>query len=387
MPRLKFPMVLIALLIISLHAAPATSLPGIQGLAEAVAGLIMVRVEATAAVDALKRGDGELASKHADHAWEAFEEYVRDLAYNVDPNTANNLEASLREFRDAVARGSIDEALSKVKVVEETINLIYSSLPGGLPQDFIFNMIVIAKLVEEAMEAYEEDLITDAQLIMEAALNVYRALPAEEVLGEEAAEIEELFSSALKALAEGGDFEGPAEAIVVEVSEVAGLGAAEDDAIEALQKVRELVEAALEAYRAGDYARAEDLAATAYLEGYELAEGAVESLDPELNEEIEITLREEFRRAIAERAPLEKVEALAEEVYRLLGEAERLLTETRAAEIITVTETIEAVTTVTEASPQALAIAAGLAVVALAELVVLLRLRSRGTEVTGSDVA
>ncbi len=380
LPRLA----LATLILAPAYAVAALSLPGLSALSEAAAGLLIVGVEASAAAEALGEGDAVAARKHAEHAWEAFEEYARGLAYDVDPAAAERLEAALRELAGAAERGDAAAAREAAGVVAETVGYIYQSLPGGLSGDFTFGLMVVVKLVEEAVEAYEEGSSTDALLIMEEALRVYRNLPAGEVLGEEAGEIESLFSSAIAALARGGDFEGPAEAVVAEISEAIGIGeAGEGGAVEALGKVRELIEKAVEAYRAGDYAAAEELAASAYLEGYELVEGAVESVSPELNEEIEILIREEFRGAIAQRAPLEEVERIAEEIYRLLGEAERLLSQAATAETVTVTETVEAVTTVTEASPEALALAAGLGVIALAELAVLVRLRSRAPGVMG----
>jgi len=97
------------------------------------------------------------------------------------------------------------------------------------------------------------------------------------------------------------------------------------EAIEQIDAVRGGLAASLAAYRNGDEAQAEDLAAEAYLQHFEPVEGPLEERDEELNEELEEQIRETLRDRIHDGAPVAKVAALVNTIDRELDEAERAL--------------------------------------------------------------
>ena len=84
-------------------------------------------------------------------------------------------------------------------------------------------------------------------------------------------------------------------------------------AIEEAEATRGGLEEAAAAYEKGDEAEAEQLAGDAYLEHFEIVEGPLEEVDPELNESLEELIREELRTAITDGAPAGDVSALVEE--------------------------------------------------------------------------
>jgi hypothetical protein len=90
-------------------------------------------------------------------------------------------------------------------------------------------------------------------------------------------------------------------------------------------EVRARLDEALATYEDGDAEQAQRLAEDAYLEHFELVEGPLEEADPELNEELEETIREEFVGEIESGAPQADVEALRTEIDRGLDEAEEAL--------------------------------------------------------------
>jgi hypothetical protein len=90
-------------------------------------------------------------------------------------------------------------------------------------------------------------------------------------------------------------------------------------------EVRAGLDEALATYEDGDAEQAQRLAEDAYLEHFELVEGPLEEADPELNEELEETIREEFVGEIESGAPQADVEALRTEIDRGLDEAEEAL--------------------------------------------------------------
>jgi hypothetical protein len=96
-------------------------------------------------------------------------------------------------------------------------------------------------------------------------------------------------------------------------------------AITEIGEVRAGLDEALATYEDGDAEQAQRLAEDAYLEHFELVEGPLEEADPELNEELEETIREEFVGEIESGAPQADVEALRTEIDRGLDEAEEAL--------------------------------------------------------------
>lgn len=97
------------------------------------------------------------------------------------------------------------------------------------------------------------------------------------------------------------------------------------EAIAEIGAVREGLDEALAAYRAGDEAEAERAVEDAYLEHFEIVEGPLEEADEELNEELEDSIREELTATIAEGVPEDQVATDIAEIERGLDEAEDVL--------------------------------------------------------------
>jgi high-affinity iron transporter len=108
----------------------------------------------------------------------------------------------------------------------------------------------------------------------------------------------------------------------------AEVAAGPEQAIAEIAEVRKLLDEGLAAYKKGDAAEAEELVTSAYLEHFELVEGPLEDVDPELNEELEELIRETTRDAISSGEPASKVEGLIKRANKGLDEAERKLEQT-----------------------------------------------------------
>jgi hypothetical protein len=98
-----------------------------------------------------------------------------------------------------------------------------------------------------------------------------------------------------------------------------------DEAIGEIALVRKGIDEGLAAYEAGDAATAETLVGDAYLEHFELVEPPLEEADEELNEELEVLIRETLTGAIAAGEPVKDVEKLVDEANSGLDEAEAAL--------------------------------------------------------------
>ncbi|MGH2922848.1 MAG: hypothetical protein ACRDKH_02310 [Solirubrobacterales bacterium] len=96
-------------------------------------------------------------------------------------------------------------------------------------------------------------------------------------------------------------------------------------AIAEIGAVRQGLAQGLAAYQAGDAQRADMVIGDAYLEHFEIVEGPLDEVDPELNEELEELISTETRDAIKAGAPAKEVEALVQEAQRGLDQAEAAL--------------------------------------------------------------
>jgi hypothetical protein len=98
-----------------------------------------------------------------------------------------------------------------------------------------------------------------------------------------------------------------------------------EEAIAEIAVIRKMLDDGLAAYEDGDQAAAEELVTDAYLEHFELVEGPLEEADEELNEELEVLIREELGGAVAAGDPAKDVKALVNEAQTGLVEAEAAL--------------------------------------------------------------
>jgi hypothetical protein len=100
--------------------------------------------------------------------------------------------------------------------------------------------------------------------------------------------------------------------------------------VKIIEDIQVLLNKILNEYKAQNYTGAEELATVAYLENYEYVEAPLAEKNEELMEETEIMLREDLSTAIEEKAPLEQVQQLMNNINGNLDQAKQLFLETSA---------------------------------------------------------
>ncbi len=100
--------------------------------------------------------------------------------------------------------------------------------------------------------------------------------------------------------------------------------------VKIIEDIQVLLNKILEEYKAQNYIGAEELATVAYLENYEYVEAPLAEKNEELMEETEIMLREDLSTAIEEKAPVEQVQQLMNNINGNLEQAKQLFLETSA---------------------------------------------------------
>jgi hypothetical protein len=98
--------------------------------------------------------------------------------------------------------------------------------------------------------------------------------------------------------------------------------------VKIIEDIQVLLNKILDEYRAQNYTGAEELATVSYLENYEYIEAPLAEKNEELMEETEIMLREDLRTAIEEKAPLDQVQQLVNNINGNLDQAKQLFLET-----------------------------------------------------------
>ena len=116
------------------------------------------------------------------------------------------------------------------------------------------------------------------------------------------------------------------------LSQVEGQGTEEiqREPVKIIEDIQVLLNRILEEYKAQNYMGAEELATVAYLENYEYVEAPLAEKNEELMEETEIMLREDLSTAIEEKAPVEQVQQLMNNINGNLDQAKQLFLETSA---------------------------------------------------------
>jgi high-affinity iron transporter len=94
-----------------------------------------------------------------------------------------------------------------------------------------------------------------------------------------------------------------------------------------LARSRHLLGESLQAYRAGQARRAQDLAVSSYLEGFELVEASLDAHDRRLRVAVETGMIR-YRTLLRDGAPVAEVEAQAARLQELLADAQRVLSGT-----------------------------------------------------------
>ena len=91
--------------------------------------------------------------------------------------------------------------------------------------------------------------------------------------------------------------------------------------------IRELLEQSKIKYAEGDIEEAKRLAMKAYIDNYEYLEDPVEEQNEELNDELEIMLREELQALMRNNAPLEQVEEKTDAILERITIVEAIVPE------------------------------------------------------------
>lgn len=315
-----------------------------EGVAHAIA-LAQMEGHLRVSLPLWEAGDYTLASAHSAHPIAELFPIVEDEL------KAKNADAALKDALNAynAVAGAAGEAAAVKAAHQAALDAVAAAeqaLVGALTSDPTFQGEVIHGLLEGVEEEYAEavsegkivELVEyqDALGFLTVAKEHYEAIetvvkvehPKEhEEIEEQFIKLEAAFPGVTppEQTVDPEEVEERVDELVAELREAVGLGeAVAQSPAEIVTEIRQKVEHSLEEYKEGKTDEAYELAASAYLDGFEHLEGDLLSKDKELVETLEVQFKD-LRDGIKSGKPLADLETLAGEINANLDKAEALL--------------------------------------------------------------
>jgi hypothetical protein len=311
-----------------------------------VSNMEQIRGHLNAAVMNKEAGNNTLAKAHALHPIAEIYSSIEPQISNTNATLNETLATNLNQFSKMVNTSS-DEFDTQSQKINGLLNqTVLEVIPNEIASNNTFKLGVVSDLLSiagvEYGEAVENGTITeiveyqDGQAFVSRAQDVFgQASPMVPQEMNEVQETNQFFSSLNNAIQNKSNPEvvdRSIGAIIHEISEItgiseAGLGGqgANTESGEIISKIRGLLNQTVEAYKQQNYAEAEALATTAYLDNFEFIEAQLAEKDPELMENTEVMLREQLRQFIQNRVPVEEIQQHIDKINSNLDKAEELL--------------------------------------------------------------
>lgn len=329
----------------STSAAPASG--GVASFtAESVSvgeALAQIRGHQLVSLALYRAGDQQGALTHAGHPIaEVFPTLKLELVEHG--GDAAGLEASLKTAADAVDdKAPVDDVAKAFNEAAALTVAAERTVVGSAADGSAYRASVIASLLVTAGREYEEavadgavrELIEyqDAYAFVNEARRLYDGIAADvrSKAPGDADEIDRALASLAGALP---TVEPPAspksvadvQALTAQIGHaltaaVGALAVEGREPEEVVAEIGRMLDAMVEAYRAGRSEEAMEIAAETYLSNYELIEAAVIAAAPEINAELEPLLAAEMRATMREGKPVAELEAKVARAKELLAEA------------------------------------------------------------------
>jgi hypothetical protein len=331
------------------NASTSTTSPELNSTqVDFVSNMEQIRGHLNAAVMNKEAGNNTLAKAHTLHPIAEIYSSIEPQISNTNATLNETLATNLNQFSKMVNTSSVDEFDTQSQKINGLLNqTVLEVIPNEIASNNTFKLGVVSDLLSiagvEYGEAVENGMITeiveyqDGQAFVARAQDVFgQASPlVPQEMNNEVQETNQFFSSLNNAIQNKSNPEvvdRSIGAIIHEISEItgiseAGLGGqgANTESGEIISKIRSLLNQTVEAYNQQNYAEAEALATTAYLDNFEFIEAPLAEKDLELMENTEVMLREQLRQFIQNRVPVEEIQQHIDKINSNLDKAEELL--------------------------------------------------------------
>jgi hypothetical protein len=334
-----------------------TNLSSNTTLIDFVSNIDQIRAHLNAAMMNKQAGNNTLAQAHTLHP-------IAEIYSSIEPQIANanmtlnqTLVSNLNELSQIVNSSTTDEFKTQAQKIN---GLVYQTVEQVVPVEaansVTFGLAVVADLLSIASAEYGEAVengtikeiveYQDGQAFVSKAQDLMvqtsTGLPQEKT--PEIKETNKLFSDLNTAIQNKSSPEAvdtSIRTIIHEISEITGISeenlgrgveegtnSASAEPREIISKMRTLLNQTIQAYKQQNYADAEALATSAYLDNYEFIEAPLAEKDNVLMENTEVMLREQLRQLIQNKVSIEELQQHIDKINSNLDQAEKLFAAT-----------------------------------------------------------
>jgi hypothetical protein len=307
-----------------------------------------IRGHLNAAVMNKESGNNTLAQAHTLHPIAEIYSSIEPQISNANSTLNETLATNLNQLSQIVNTSSTDEFDSQSQRINGILNqTLQQVIPIETANNSTFRLGIVSDLLSIAGEEYGEAVengsikeiveYQDGQAFISRAQDVFSqtspTLPSE--LDTEVRETNGFFSDLNSAIQNKSSPEvvnRSIGAIIHEVSEITGISeenlggqGTSTESGEIISEIRSLLNQTVDAYKQQNYAEAEALVTTAYLDNFEFIEAPLAEKDGVLMENTETMLREQLRQLIQNQVPAEQLQQHVDKINSNLDKAEQLL--------------------------------------------------------------
>jgi hypothetical protein len=313
-----------------------------------ISNIEQIRGHLNAAVMNKEAGNNTLALAHTLHPIAEIYSSIEPQISSANTTLNETLTSNLNQLVQIVNTSSLDEFDGQSQRINGILNqTVQQIIPVETANNSTFRLGVVSDLLSiagiEYGEAVENGTIKeiveyqDGQSFVSRAQDVF-SQTSPTLLSDLNAEVQEAntFFSDLNGMIQNKSnpevVDRSIGAIIHEISELTGIsednlgGQAEGTGSgEIITEIRSLLNQTIQEYQQQNYAEAEALATTAYLDNFEFIEAPLAEKDEALMVNTEVMLREQLRRLIQNQVPLEQLQQHIERINDNLDRAEQLL--------------------------------------------------------------
>ena len=307
-----------------------------------------IRGHLNAAVMNKQAGNNTLAEAHTLHP-------IAEIYSSIEPQitTANStlnqtLSSNLNQLSQMVSNSTVDEFDMQAQKVNALLNqTVEQVVPVETANNATFNLMVVADVLPIASTEYGEAVengtvkeiveYQDGQAFVSRAQSVFgqtsSRLPQE--MASKIQETNQFFSDLNNTIQNKSNpevIDTSIRAVIHEISEITGISEESlgDEGTgtepgEIISEIRILLNQTIEEYKQQNYAEAEALAISAYLDNFEFIEAPLAEKDSTLMVNTEIMLREQLRQLIQNKVSIEELQEHIDKINSNLDKAEKLL--------------------------------------------------------------
>jgi hypothetical protein len=307
-----------------------------------------IRGHLNAAMMNKEAGNNTLTKAHTLHPIAEIYSSIEPLISGSNTTLNETLATSLNQLSQMVNTSSANEFDTQSQKINGLLNqTLQQVIPGETAGNNTFKLGVVSDLLSiagvEYGEAIENGTIKeiveyqDGQAFVSRAQDVFSqassAIPQD--MNPEVEETKQFFSelnTAIQNKSNPEEVNRSIGAIIHEISEITGINedslggqGTSTESGEIISEIRSLLNQTVEKYKQQNYADAEALATTAYIDNFEFIEAPLAEKDEALMENTEVMLREQLRQLIQNKTTVEELQQHIDKINDNLDKAEGLL--------------------------------------------------------------